>query len=206
MPLDKLFAYDSPVMRFKRNAFVAVHDLLFPNNVLKIQELPRSWTDRDNRMFHAVFQLLVDFVELEQPYRDYNAPHEKRHTDLAAMRAWVEKHYNSEEGRQESYCEWYTDEDKADSDRQLAAAYKIYTEILDLYEWYKTKGYELDHESLYEKTGQKHVFTDRSIQLVDTGKPKLITWTDVAKAEEAHEKFCDEQLHRVLRVRHYLWT
>lgn len=207
--LDTLFAIDGPLepaRRKLRNVGIFFHDLFFPNNVLKIRALPRSWSDRDCRMFHAMFQLLVDFVELEQPFRDWRGPHVKRVTDVQAMRDWIEKHYNSPEAKQEYYCDWYTDEEKVQADLQLASTYNTYREILDLYDWYKAKGYELDHAGLYEKTGEKHVFTDKGMQTVDTGKPKLITWIDVAKAEEAHDKFCDEQLARVLRVRRYLWT
>lgn len=208
-PLAKLFAFDGPLepaRRKLRNVEVFFHDLLFPNNVLKLKALPRSWSDRDSRMFHAVFQLLVDFVELEQPFRDWRKPRVKRFTDLPAMKAWVEEHYNTPKAKEEFYCDWYSDEEKAAADLQLASIYHTYHEILELYEWYKNEGYELDHQGLYEKTGEKHVFESNGIKLVDTGKPKLISWTDVAKAEEAHDKFCDDQLLRVLRVRRYLWT
>lgn len=36
------------------------------HNVVVIRSLPPTWTDRDERILHAVFQLLVDFVEREE--------------------------------------------------------------------------------------------------------------------------------------------
>lgn len=209
MQLDELFGFGGPLARLRRamrTARIFVHDLIFPNNVLKIDALPRSWTDRDYRMFHAVFQILVDFVELEQPFRPWDAPSISRFVSVEEMRAWIEQHYNSAEAKAENYCEWFTDEDRASADQNLANTYQKYSEILGLYEWYKAKGYELDYEGLYEKTGEKHVLGDKGIEVVSTGKPKLITWTDVAKAEEAHMQFCDAQLERVIRIRRYLWT
>lgn len=35
--------------------------------ILKIHTLEKGWCDRDQIMLHAAFQLLVDFVERENP-------------------------------------------------------------------------------------------------------------------------------------------
>lgn len=35
--------------------------------ILRIQSLEKGWCDKDEVMLHAVFQLLVDFVEQEKP-------------------------------------------------------------------------------------------------------------------------------------------
>jgi len=46
-----------------------------PANLLKIESLRESWTDKDHVMLHACFQLLSDFVEKEMsqfPYIDWN--------------------------------------------------------------------------------------------------------------------------------------
>ncbi|MEH0153972.1 hypothetical protein V6R21_07470 [Limibacter armeniacum] len=37
-----------------------------PANILKINTLDQQWSDKDNVMLHACFQLLVDCVENEQ--------------------------------------------------------------------------------------------------------------------------------------------
>jgi hypothetical protein len=53
--------------------------------VLKIHTLEKGWCDKDYVMLHAVFQLLVDFVEQEKPDQivDWNS-------DLAHKEAWKE--------------------------------------------------------------------------------------------------------------------
>ena len=42
---------------------------------LKIHSLEKGWRDRDSIMLHAAFQILVDFVELEEPGKivDWNS-------------------------------------------------------------------------------------------------------------------------------------
>jgi hypothetical protein len=185
---------------------IFLHDLISPNNVLKIEALPRSWSDRDHRMFHAVFQLLVDFVELEQPFIDWQHHVKGRSTDAAAMRAYVESRFNSPEGLAEFHNEWDTDADRAAMDERTKKQYHIYTEILDCYEWYKNKGYELDRGALYDLTGEDLEFSGGGIKHVDNGKPKLLSWGEAFEREEEHEKLCDLMLERVIRVRRHLWT
>lgn len=38
----------------------------YRHNVLVIHSLPPTWTDRDERLLHAAFQILVDFIEQEE--------------------------------------------------------------------------------------------------------------------------------------------
>lgn len=42
--------------------------LWYRHNVIYIKTLPPTWNDRDDRILHGMFQVLVDFVELEDPY------------------------------------------------------------------------------------------------------------------------------------------
>jgi hypothetical protein len=53
--------------------------------ILKIQSLENGWCDKDYVMLHAVFQILVDFVQQEKPDQtvDWNS-------DLEHKRAWKE--------------------------------------------------------------------------------------------------------------------
>lgn len=41
------------------------------NHILKIHSLEPGWHDRDTRMLHACFQLLIDYIEIELPRREY---------------------------------------------------------------------------------------------------------------------------------------
>jgi hypothetical protein len=48
---------------------------------LKIKTLSNNWHDKDEVLLHAAFQILVDFVEQEQPERtvdwNWNETHKK---------------------------------------------------------------------------------------------------------------------------------
>ena len=46
---------------------IFIKDLIYPHNVLKISGLKRSWVDTDYKMLYAMRQLLIDFVENENP-------------------------------------------------------------------------------------------------------------------------------------------
>ena len=45
-----------------------------PSNILKIESLDEGWSDKDNVMLHACFQLLTDCIEKEQLHQltDWN--------------------------------------------------------------------------------------------------------------------------------------
>jgi hypothetical protein len=52
-------------MKWVNPWYYPIRDWIFPHNELKIRNIPRSWSDRDERLFHAVFSILCDFVEKE---------------------------------------------------------------------------------------------------------------------------------------------
>lgn len=62
-------------MRFCRFKHIVLHEIPYwikcrlwkRYNVLKIKSLPCTWTDRDHIMIHAMFQVLSDFIEKEDP-------------------------------------------------------------------------------------------------------------------------------------------
>lgn len=217
---------DNPMVKARIKAFkrdpiqfvkVRVDGLIYdircffrPYNVVKCSKLARSWTDRDNLMMHAMFQILVDFVELEQPFiswDDQTKYKKKRHTDRAQMHAFVEKHYNTEEGRSSNYAEWMSDEEKAKMDLSTLKHYRINKEILYLYEWYKDEKYEFDFSYFYGATGERLKIGDKGgIEHVKTGKPSLITWGEFYETEQEHDAVVAGMLERILVVRDYLWT
>ena len=204
----KILKAITSVKRKVSNAWYQAKCFFYPFNVVKIQALPRTWIDRDDVMFHAVFQVLVDFVELENPFRAWDHPlyyKEKRHTNREEMRAWVE-HLNTQEYRDSLCADWFTTEDRASSDKYAAERYQIEKEILYLYEWYKDKKYEFDFDRHYRATGETLSLDNGKIEHVSTGQPKLITWNEFHEIENEHKLMCDLMLRRVLGVRSYLWT
>lgn len=188
------------------NAYYGARAYFKPYNVVKCKELPATWQDRDELMLHAMFQILVDFVELEQPIKPWGTKDTKRFTDIALMKAEIEKRYASKEGRESFYAEWYTDEDRANQDKSTHQTYLIQKEILYLYEWYKQKKYNLDTAALYDMTGLNFEFENNSLITVPSGKPILMTLDEVASAKREHEIVCDVMLRRILDIRAYLWT
>lgn len=179
-----------------------------PYNVVKVKNLSRTWSDRDSLMFHAMFQILVDFVELEQPFISWDDQRKlklKRHTNIEEMKAWNEKLYGPE-GHEQFYSEWYTEEEKRSQDKHTHKQYIIQKEILYLYEWYKNKKYEYDTLAMNATTGEKLEFSNNGIRHVPNGKPALITWQELHEAEEEHSAICNRMLERILVVRENLWT
>lgn len=59
---------------------------------LKIHTLKKGWQDRDEIMLHAVFQILVDFVEQEKPDEivDWNADdtHKRDWREICELYKW----------------------------------------------------------------------------------------------------------------------
>ena len=196
---------------WKKWSTVSYHFLKIfkPWNVIRIQKLPNEYTDRDNVMFHAIFQCLVDFVELEHDYIPWSIRDsiKGRFTDIDVMYSYIQEMI-SPEGLA-SYCaDWYSDEEVKKQNRDTHQLYKIKMEILYLYAWYKQERYLLDpdlifHIDLSDITKQlfgddpKHRSTQRKI---------LLTNREYWETEEERDLVCDHMLRRVLAVRRYLWT
>ena len=168
---------------------------LFPKpTVLKIYAIPAvPWRDRDSVMFHAVFQILVDFVELEQPFTRWDSknPEVTRFTDRAAMAATIEE-FKAE-------IEPYGITGQSDLEQ-----YNANREIFFLYCWYCDKRYDLDTVALDDKTATE--MNDGRIAFIHSNRPRLITMREAVDIETEHELLCEVMLHRVIAIRPRLWT
>lgn len=115
------------VRRYVKNIPYNVKCFFKPFNVVKIQNLDRTWHDRDAILFHAAFQVLVDFIELEKPFMSWDDKRyhgEKRSTHIASMKAFIEEHYGPA------------------SDDYKEVRYLAKKEILWVYEWYKSRAWD----------------------------------------------------------------
>jgi hypothetical protein len=60
--------------------------------VLKIQTLEKGWCDKDYLLLHAVFQILIDFIEQEKPDQiiDWNSDPEHRQAwrEIRSLYRW----------------------------------------------------------------------------------------------------------------------
>lgn len=51
--------------------------------ILKINTLKKGWTDRNDLLLHACFQILVDFVEKESPFKFIDWNSDEAHINVA---------------------------------------------------------------------------------------------------------------------------
>ena len=74
-----------------------------PHNIVKCVNLPRTWVESDNLMFHCMFQIVVDFVELQQPFKMMGSPPVKRHTNRQEMEDYLKYAYDDKENYSQHY-------------------------------------------------------------------------------------------------------
>lgn len=94
------------------------------HNVLHIRTLPCTWTDRDTRLEHAVFQILTDFIEQEcsPGWVDWDADEQHR-TVMAEMldhvKWWKEVGKDFDEfahaGPKPVWTDWFPDDEIGES-------------------------------------------------------------------------------------------
>ena len=158
-------------------------------------------------MLYTMFQILVDFVELEQPFNEFSCRYDNiRHTNRLEMHEYIERWYNSPEGLKSNYYDGISDAGRIEMDAITRRQYADKSEILYLYEWYKDKKYDLDLMKLYQKTGTDFVLKSGRIEYVSNGREALITNNEVADISEDHDAVCNNMLYRILAVRQHLWT
>jgi len=124
------------IRRKIRSAYIDVKDVFFPWNKIKVRNMTRGWHDRDYVLMHAMFTIFCDYIEGEQPFVDWDSKNkQKRHTNIAEMREFVEKYYGKDAPVDE--YGW--------SREQMDKKYLIEMELIWIYEWYITGQWEFDH-------------------------------------------------------------
>lgn len=75
-----------------------------PANILKIQTLDKSWSDKDNIMLHACFQLLTDCIEKEKLHDltdwDQDDNFKKAKKEIDELYDWWKDRVKHEQGDQ----------------------------------------------------------------------------------------------------------
>ena len=200
-------AFISRARRQLRSIAHEIRCLIKPHNVVKAGNLSRYWIDRDRLMFHAMFQILIDFVELEKPFSDQGAVKKNaRHTNIAAMREWIEKHYNSKEAKKSLLgAQRPSKKQREKILAELNSKYLISLEIIHLYTWYKKRQYRFDLKAELKKTGYTLIVYNKSLKHIENGESPRITSQEVYELEQEHQIICDRMLQRLLNVRKHLW-
>lgn len=178
-----------------------------PWNRLTLTHLPNEYHDRDYVMFHAVFQCLVDFVELEHPYVPWDCRDKLgnvRFTDIKMMREYVLFNITPK-GLESYYAGWESDEEKARTEKHVRDRTHIDLEILYLYEWYTLKRYQFNDDLIFG-VNLCNIFTSLFGEEPTNKGNYYLTSQEYSELEEEHKLLCDHMLRRVLAVRHYLWT
>lgn len=132
-----------------RDAYLWIRNRIKPFNVIKIEKLGPDWCDRDAVLFHAAFQVLVDFVEKErafQPTWDDKGKLVPLYTP-DEMRKYIEDWLGMEAIKRsitkfkEEGWDW-RHSDGVCGIRQYASS----MELIELYDWYKFRRDALTHE------------------------------------------------------------
>jgi hypothetical protein len=176
-----------------------------PHNVLQIKTLKKSWVDRDEKLLHANFQILSDFVEKEcnvkgSVFRLKIVDVDKEMLDY--------KDYDEEmkKGIRESII----------NDNRLKQ------EILDLYDWWNVKRpLRIKNNPIYrEDFPGEDIITDddKVVSRNEYGDPEayLMNWKpdakrmayydEIRKYEEMEDQEDNEMLIRLIKIRKNLWT
>lgn len=200
---------------------IYIRNLIFPHNVIRIKQLDRSWCDRDEVLFHAMFQVLCDFVEKEKPFIPYDDPtyftqkkptleqmwkHINEHLDICqSIEKYAAFNYDGKK------LEDLSDYEKNDINSSMfihCRQYNGYKDILKLYEWYvvtrpNTTDYIFNLINTYKfgKDGKlSMVYKDRK------GRDLFITMSEYHEIEKENELIDNIMMRKLLYYRRWLWT
>lgn len=182
--------------RFK----IYLHNIFFPYNVVKIDSLPRTYSDKDFILLHANFQILSNFFEKEMSNSTYGFI-----SDLNEIRKDFSGLYDKDKLE-----EVMIQEEKYNNEK---------IELMKIYFWWRSdRPYrELKSPKMPENIVREEPFGE-AVEFDEYGDPKLYKYNspsdprylDWLKAcgefEAACEKEDDEKLVRLVQLRRHLWT
>jgi len=197
-----VYPYERVVSKLK-NKYIRKH------NQINITSLKNDeWYDTDTRMMHGMFQLLVDFVELEKAHMqiifgEENAPRYMRKA----------KYRSAEMGLK--YLAWESELGKDGGKDQSKRA----KQVRDLYVWWKhdrparidlmdVKGdMDVSTNEFYSDTNDDAI----SFTALDRKKdrePELFKSVNKAyeDAEKSYNKEDEQMLIKLIKLRKHLWT
>lgn len=172
--------------------------------------LEPGYYDTDDRMLHANFNLLVDFVEIEKAWMNTWTDNSK-YSELS----WFDKKFrrfrSSEDGV--AYLTWEITQSSLEHQSEAAK------EILELYTWWKVT--RPSRPDPFVEAGYNEVFKDQDLLGEDrfvkdeTGeyytmkpfsKKEHAVFKKVTKIENKYNKEDEQMLIRLLKIRRSLWT
>lgn len=150
-------------------------------HIVRISSLEPGYYDTDTRLFHAAFDLLVQFVEVELAWSGFMGA-EIRLPWWQSQKAYVRAHA-VELARQ--YFEWAIKDPEVNEEQGNSAK-----EIRALYDWYKT-----------ERPKRREA---REMWVYNKDSPDK--YTLLANLNDQYEQEDTDNLVRLVRIRNHLWT
>ena len=189
-----------------------VYILFTPANKLTIRNIPREFVDRDERMLHANFSILCDFIELE-----YDGV-EKFENLINAEIAEIEK---LEMNLASKNMELAYDEDRERNYiKSRKEGLKVDQTLLSLYNWYNDINWKdsVPETEEYKEAMDKVEYQSAPVAgspgmhtMQRTGDPKDIAKVmelsiEHSEREDAFERICQKNLELLIKHRNVLWT
>lgn len=184
--------------------------------------LKPGYYELETKMLHANFQLLVDFVEIEKAWmqkgsneREDNAPFRYLKRYIPFRRTWNNITFRSRElGIEHLNWEITLDDPELDDHERSDHQARVAREVLDLYLWWKDIRPAREELPLPEdefdgvsKYGILYTMSDRFKRDHPNAYKARKDWADAVRVqEEAWGREDDENLIRLIKIRHSLWT
>ena len=195
------------IYRNLRRAKYKIKNFFFPHNVVKVKTLPKSWTETDELIIHANFQILTDYVVKQ--WEGGKSVCFGKLFDLTEYKKNIEDHPEDEWRKQEL--------------ESIVRQNKDTQEIWDLYNWWtKERPKRVDPDELYfiadnsplefeiskvDADGLPELFTLKHHDETPENKAKRLKgYEDSFKLEEKYNQEDTDMLCRLIKVRGALWT
>jgi len=175
--------------------------------------LPPGYADMDTRLLHGMFNMLVDFVEIEKAHMNtvFNS-------ENTAKLSWWSRYpfkfctvRNASAGLE--YLAWEQSLDSQDLDPEMRSDQQAHAarEVQDLYDWWKIRRPlrpdPMDSSGWNEWYNQKkldNLFC--STTAPDEREDERIMLDHMHKVEEQYQAEDEAQLIRLIKIRRDLWT
>lgn len=212
--------HNSTIGQMYHNTRIWIRDLIFPNNVIKIKQLNRHWTDRNEVLFHAMFQVLCDYVEQEKPFVSYKDPdyNSNKKPCIKKMRDLLQKSladcYDIDKVKNSHGFHNKDSKDLTKEDMKFISngvkrdirQYRGELDILGLYEWYtvtRPKRPEYIHNTI-----NTYKFGPKGLQRVknENKHEHFITLDEYYDIEKEYNLIDNIMIRKLLYYREWLWT
>jgi len=184
-----------------------------------------QWYDFDTRMLHALFDELVNFVEIDQAWRHVLSADEKRNSGRYGKRFHLERWRSPEAGL--AHLEWaanlkhdeeWVDKDDPDFGKPTAQALAA-QEITLIYKWWKEErpkrpdpmdasgwsSYCEEHRQIAEEAGDESFWPNLSSD--DSNRNRSHEILEIChRIEKEQEDEDTAMLIRLVKIRNHLWT